>query len=213
MYYDLNHNGTYDDATDFGIDHVTLTLTGTDASGHVVQQVVSTDANGDYSFSRVSPGTYAITETHPNHFRDYVDNVGTLGGTAGRNVVGGVTVTGGANGTGYNFGELQLPGCNLRNLAIGVGDRVARLRSEYAANPTRFLATHPLVGATIAAGGVPRGVGGFPSGPLAYSLVPTLGSKVVPLVHGVPVGSNPTPIRAASATIHSSKAKAAARTR
>ncbi len=211
VYYDLNHNGTFDTATDFGIVNVTLTLTGTTTSGAAVSQVVQTNANGNYSFTNLSAGTYTITETHPNHFRDYVDNTGTLGGTAGRDVISGIVVASGVSGTGYNFGELQEPGCNLRNLAIEVGKLFAADEAAYAANPTRFLATHPNIGTDIAAGIVPRGVGGFPLGPLAYSLVPTLGTKVIPIANGVPVGSNPTPIQSVALSIHTARAKAVKR--
>ena len=172
---------------------------------------MQTDANGNYSFTNLAAGTYTITETHPNHFRDYVDNLGTLGGTAGRDVISGITVTGGAFGTAYNFGELQEPGCNLRNLAIKVGNLFAADEAAYAANPTQFLANHPNIGADIAAGVVPRGVGGFPLGPLAYSLVPTLGTKVIPMANGVPVGSNPTPIQTVALSIHTARAKAVKR--
>jgi fimbrial isopeptide formation D2 family protein/uncharacterized repeat protein (TIGR01451 family) len=107
VYVDSNDNGKQD-AGEPGIAGVTVTLTGTDDLGHAVNVVVQTDANGNYSFPNVRPGTYTITETQPAGYLDGKDAVGTQGGTLGNDVISAITVPpSGVTGTGNNFGELQ----------------------------------------------------------------------------------------------------------
>ena len=105
VYNDTNNNGSRE-AGEAGIPGVTITLTGTDDLGNAVNQTVTTDANGNYSFTNLRPGTYTITETQPPGFVDGLDTAGTLGGsTATKNVISNITVSAGQNGTGYLFGE------------------------------------------------------------------------------------------------------------
>lgn len=176
VYWDLNHNGEMDSA-DFGIVNVTVTLTGVDDLGNPVNLATKTDAQGAYEFSNLRPGTYSIIETQPRYFRDFRDNLGTLGGQVGKDKFTSIVVPTGGIGQNYNFGELQLRKFRLRCLAVSVGDRVARDQEARARDPERFDRDHPKVGSLLANGQVPRGVGGYPHGPLAYSLVPTLGTK------------------------------------
>src|SRR5262249_30244626 len=85
----------------------------------------------------------------------------------------------------YNFGELQKPGCNLRNLAVSVGNRVAADLRRMATNPAAFAAKYPRVASSLARGVVPRGVSGYPLGPLCYAEVPLLGTKhLTPFITG-----------------------------
>ena len=176
VYWDLNHDGVRDSA-DFGIVNVTITLRGVDDQGHSVQSVTITNDQGAYQFAGLRPGHYSITETQPPHFRSYVNNVGTLGGQVGNDQFTSIVLTLGADGQAYNFGELQLPGCRLRCIAVSVGNRVAFDLALRARNPARFDRLHPQIGPVLAQGQVPRGVSGYPKGPLAYALVPTLGAK------------------------------------
>lgn len=176
VYWDVNHNGVMDSA-DFGIVNVTITLDGVDNQGLAVHATTLTDTNGAYGFLNLRAGTYSLTETQPTHFRDYKDNVGTLGGQAGNDQISSIVVSMGASGEDYNFGELQKPGCRLRSLAFNVGNMVSRDLAARSKDPARFDRNHPKVGPLLAQGQVPRGVGGYPRGPLAYWLVPTLGTK------------------------------------
>jgi len=69
-----------------------------DATGAIVATTV-TDANGDYSFSDVGPGTYTVQEElQPGWIQTYPAPPGTYR----------VTVTSGSDQTGLNFGNFQL---------------------------------------------------------------------------------------------------------
>jgi hypothetical protein len=84
---------------------VLVTLTGTNYLGQSVTLTTHTDANGSYSFTGLSAGTYTITETPPSGFQDDVNanQVGTLGGTNGYASISGIVLGNGANGVSYNF--------------------------------------------------------------------------------------------------------------
>jgi hypothetical protein len=113
VYRDQNNNGSLD-GLDSGIRDVTLTLTGTSASGASITRTVTTDANGFYTFlvPASNAAGYTITQTEPALYQDRAVNVGTLGGTAnqvagGNDFISGI-VANGTNGTGYNFGETNV---------------------------------------------------------------------------------------------------------
>ena len=90
--------------TDNGIAGVTLTLR--DGGGLVVA-TTTTDANGDYFFDNLTPGTYSVTESQPTAYGDGVDLVGNLGGSAAVNeVLSGIVLGVGAVGTVYDFAEI-----------------------------------------------------------------------------------------------------------
>ena len=124
VYWDANHNGRLD-SPDFGIVGVKITLTGTDDLGNTIHLVTRTADDGTYRFASLQPGVYTLHETQPKRFRDYKDDVGTLGGTTTNDRFSAISAGFGARGISYNFGELKRPGCNLRNLAASVGNRVA----------------------------------------------------------------------------------------
>ncbi|TPW09188.1 MAG: hypothetical protein FD127_4219, partial [Acidimicrobiaceae bacterium] len=66
----------------------------------------TTAADGSYSFTGLTAGTYTLTETQPANFGDGKDTAGSLGGsTAVDDVIGNIAVAIGKNGTDYNFGE------------------------------------------------------------------------------------------------------------
>lgn len=111
VYEDANTNGV-EDAGENGIAGVTITLTGTDMLGNSVSQTTTTDANGDYTFTNLLPGTYTLTETQPTGIRDAQANPGTgttAAGTAGTNEIATITLASGENGVAFNFGELADP--------------------------------------------------------------------------------------------------------
>ncbi|MEM7243087.1 MAG: SdrD B-like domain-containing protein [Pseudomonadota bacterium] len=71
LYRDFNEDGTQI-ATDIGVAGVTLTLTGTAIDGSTITETVTTDANGDYSFSFLPAGTYSVTRGAVSE--DFVDD-------------------------------------------------------------------------------------------------------------------------------------------
>src|SRR5262249_3386553 len=88
VFVDGNGNGVRD-ASDQGIAGVTILLQGTDDLGRAVSSSVVTDATGAYSFQRLRPGTYTVTEVQPTTFADGADHAGTgltASGTAGNDV-------------------------------------------------------------------------------------------------------------------------------
>ncbi|WP_228027354.1 SdrD B-like domain-containing protein, partial [Pseudaquabacterium pictum] len=66
----------------------------------------TTDANGFYQFTNLRPGTYNVAETQPAGYLDGKDTIGTTGGTAGNDLLSGITLVAGANSVENNFGEL-----------------------------------------------------------------------------------------------------------
>jgi large repetitive protein len=107
VYADINSNNSLD-TTDTVLQGVMLTLNGTNSSGQAIaSQTTTTDANGNYTFSNLEPGTYSITESQRTDLQNGISQPGNLGGTAGENVISGIVV-GSTPGTGYNFTEKGL---------------------------------------------------------------------------------------------------------
>jgi protocatechuate 3,4-dioxygenase beta subunit len=106
VFNDTSNDGNFDfDET--GIAGATVTLTGTDDLGNSVRLTQLTGSDGSYLFSNLRPGTYTITETQPAGYLDGLDTVGSEGGNHTTNDrFNGIALSVGAQGTGYNFGEL-----------------------------------------------------------------------------------------------------------
>jgi uncharacterized protein (DUF2141 family) len=105
VYFDASDNGQRLDS-DPGLADVSVTLTGTDDQGQVVQRTTQTGFDGSYRFTDLRPGTYALAETQPADFLDGQTTVGTQGGVAANNQITGLVLREGTNGTNNNFGEL-----------------------------------------------------------------------------------------------------------
>ncbi len=121
VYVDSNNNGIRDSGEQ-GIPGVDITLSGTTDTGQdvctlIASCVVTTDANGGFSFLDI-PGSnaagYTLTEqpqsTAPlNGYGDGQETVGEVAGapvgTAGSDVITGIVLNGGDLATGYLFGE------------------------------------------------------------------------------------------------------------
>ena len=118
VYVDTNNNGVFDGG-ESGIGGVTITLTGTDATGAAVNHATLTLSDGSYSFTGLLAGNYTISETQPAIYSDGLDAVGTIGGvatgTGGNDVTSDITLPPGSDGIRYDFGELA---------DAGLGDRV-----------------------------------------------------------------------------------------
>jgi uncharacterized repeat protein (TIGR01451 family) len=115
-----NDNDGFQDPGELGIPGVTITLTGTDDLDNPVLDPitgqpyrVTTNASGVYTISTIVSGTYTLTETQPLGWNDGIDTAGVpFGGTAGNDVISGLSVGAAQSGTGYTFAEIpnQPPG-------------------------------------------------------------------------------------------------------
>lgn len=84
VFVDRNNNGVHD-AGEAIIPNVTVTLKGVDIFNNTVVRTTTTDANGNYLFDNLNPGTYRLLETQPTKYKDGKDHIGTLGGATGLN--------------------------------------------------------------------------------------------------------------------------------
>ncbi|MDY0072771.1 MAG: SdrD B-like domain-containing protein [Thauera sp.] len=104
VYHDRNDNGLPESGEE-GIPGVTITLW--DNAGNKVA-TTTTDANGNYSFTNLQPGTYRITEDQPAGWIDGKERVGSHGGSSPENdVFTGIVLKGGDAAVNYDFGELK----------------------------------------------------------------------------------------------------------
>lgn len=111
VYNDANNNGAMD-AGEFGIPNVTVTLTGEDDLGNLVNVSTTTDAAGAYSFTNLRPcgtlGGYVLTvPTSPLSYNSGMSTPGSVGGTASSGPQQlNFTLPDGTPATGYLFGEI-----------------------------------------------------------------------------------------------------------
>jgi cyclophilin family peptidyl-prolyl cis-trans isomerase len=117
VFIDANANGTFDSG-EAGIPGVTVTLTGTNViDGAITAIPVTTDAQGAYSFTGLTPGTYAITETQPTGFTDGQLQNGIPAGTVGTNKFTGINLSTAVGLGGYNFGEISTSTQNTSSIS------------------------------------------------------------------------------------------------
>ena len=77
-----------------------------DGSGNRIRST-TTNANGEYSFTNLAPGTYGVEEIQPADYLDGTDHVGSVGGAILANdKLGQVVLGAGVNGINYDFCEL-----------------------------------------------------------------------------------------------------------
>ncbi len=121
-YYDRDGSGVQGDpAGEPGLAGVAVTLTGTDDNGNAVNRSTATDANGDYVFDNVAPGTYTVTQARPAGYLPGLTRAGTVAGAGsapGTVPTGGAGVTAGPNGSNANRVEgirLGAPGASSSN--------------------------------------------------------------------------------------------------
>ncbi|MBM7772283.1 putative repeat protein (TIGR01451 family) [Actinokineospora baliensis] len=107
VFDDYDNDGTKD-AGEPGI-AASVHLTGTDANGTVVNQTVTSNGTtGVYTFTNlVGSANYTLTEDTPVNRLDGKETVGNTGGTLSPpNAITGISLAGGEDATGYNFGEV-----------------------------------------------------------------------------------------------------------
>ena len=103
MFVDLNNNGVINPG-ETRLPGVTVYLE--DASGNIIASTGTTDTQGNYSFTDLQPGTYAVEKVQPNGYLDNSDWVGSAGGQIdGMNQIVNINLGQGVTGTGYNFTE------------------------------------------------------------------------------------------------------------
>ena len=107
VYLDRDLSST-PNAGDTPIGTVTITLTGTDATGATVSRTTTTAADGTYSFNGLLSGSYTLAETQPAPWGDGLDALGTgttSAGTLGNDNLSAIVLGVSQDGIGYNFGE------------------------------------------------------------------------------------------------------------
>ncbi|HEX3150263.1 MAG TPA: SdrD B-like domain-containing protein, partial [Gemmataceae bacterium] len=104
VFVDANNNGQRD-CCEVGVPGVTVSLKGKTDCGQDVCKTVVTDCHGNYTFSGLPGGWYAVNETQPCGLKDGKDTVGTAGGNVDKDAFCGVHLNNCTNATGYNFGE------------------------------------------------------------------------------------------------------------
>ena len=112
VYDDLNDNGIKNGG-EAGIGSVTITL-----NGCSVSRTTTTDGAGFYQFIGIPAcASYTLTQTQPAGYSDGKDTAGSLGGTAGNDVISAINVGATQFGTDYNFGEHNTGATNLACIA------------------------------------------------------------------------------------------------
>lgn len=111
VYNDSNDDGQVDPG-EVGIPGVEIVLTGTDDLGNPVHLTTTTDADGNYHFDNLRPGTYKVTEpTQPANTANGETTPGSNGGTATPktttpSAIDGIVLKPGDTSINNNFGEI-----------------------------------------------------------------------------------------------------------
>jgi len=91
-----------------GIAGVLVTLVGVDVAGRQVVLRTMTNAQGNYFFTGILPGTYALIERQPRRYADGRDRPGTHGGFVRNDVISGIRLGPNEAARAYLFGELPI---------------------------------------------------------------------------------------------------------
>jgi hypothetical protein len=114
-FVDLDRDRSFE-SNDQALSGISVTLTGTDDRGNLVEQTGFTDVNGAYIFGDLRPGNYSIQSEQTPLYSDGPDYVGTFNpgsgpiaenGVAGQDEFTGIQLQAGNIGYNYNFCELD----------------------------------------------------------------------------------------------------------
>jgi len=110
VFHDTENDGSR--VGNVGLGGVTVTLTGSNDLGQVVNESTTTSTNagtlGYYEFANLRPSNgagYVITQTTPSGYLDGIDTLGSQGGSAANDAFTSVVLSD-VNGTENNFGEV-----------------------------------------------------------------------------------------------------------
>jgi cyclophilin family peptidyl-prolyl cis-trans isomerase len=112
VFVDANNNGVHD-AGEALVPGVSVTLSGSTNLGAAVNSTTTTDANGEYIFFQVQPGTYTLTRGPVNNFPDGPAILGNLGGTVGTDTISAIAVMEGQAAVNYSFSVQGLPATQI----------------------------------------------------------------------------------------------------
>lgn len=105
---DKDGNCAHDESSEFAIEGVLIELLNADG---VAIAETHTDANGEYEFAGLLPGTYTIVEHTPAGLIDHDEHVGTVNGqengTLADDRVSDIQLTSGQRGVHYDFCEAE----------------------------------------------------------------------------------------------------------
>ncbi len=83
VFLDYDNNGLLGGTPDHGIAGQTINLSGTDENGNAVTRTTTTDADGNYSFTGLPPGTYTVSQPNqPAGTTNGITSAGPALGTA-----------------------------------------------------------------------------------------------------------------------------------
>ena len=108
VYCDKNEDSVPQDS-DWRMEGVTVTLTGTDESGASITRTATTDGGGIFLIMDVPAGTYSLKVTTPADSEAGGSSAGAFGGTTGPNLISDIHIPGGQSSGGYNFAQI---GCH-----------------------------------------------------------------------------------------------------
>jgi len=131
VYVDANNDGVKD-LGELPLVGVSITLTGNDVRGSVVNVNQLTDALGCYRFTGLLEGTYSVAEVQPVAYLDGKETAGTSGGqTTVNDVISNISLISGGESLQNNFGELyigEIKGCVYADFNVNdifdAGDQV-----------------------------------------------------------------------------------------
>ena len=103
MFLDLNGNAVYDSG-DTLLVGVTIRLL--DGSGNLLQ-TTTTDDNGDYAFTDLTPGVYSVSEEQPDGYLQGDSLLGSVGGTrVSEDLMKNINIPSGVDAIRYDFYEV-----------------------------------------------------------------------------------------------------------
>ena len=99
----VNTNGDCDDPANPPLAGVTIQLL--NSTGSVID-TTQTDANGEYNFDNLPPGTYGVHEIQPAGYFDGETEHGSAGGNVSNNLVTQIVLISGVDAVHYDFCEI-----------------------------------------------------------------------------------------------------------